>query len=157
MTKYRVIEIVCVILTVFFIFSSVKKEELTSFTASEIAESVIGEMNNNTLVSRENEFIRDNLGVDIGLFSSVSYYSSDDVMDVSELFIGVLTAEEDAVYESLRGYAQDRYNLFNGYAQKEAALLDSYILETVSGVVIFCVSENEDAVFDAFNNKLKGE
>lgn len=157
MTKYRVIEIVCVILTVIFIFSSVSKEELTSFTADEISEAVITEMNNDALIKRENEFIRDTFGIEPDLFSSVSYYSSDDVMDVSELLIGVLTAEEEAVYDSLRGYAQDRYNLFNGYAQKEAALLDSYILETVSGVVIFCVSENEDAVFDAFTNKLKGE
>lgn len=157
MTKYRVIEIVCVILTVIFIFSSVSKEERTSFTADEISEAVITEMNNDALIKRENEFIRDTFGIEPDLFSSVSYYSSDDVMDVSELLIGVLTAEEEAVYDSLRGYAQDRYNLFNGYAQKEAALLDSYILETVSGVVIFCVSENEDAVFDAFTNKLKGE
>lgn len=157
MNKYRIVEFVCVILSLVFVFSSVKTETQTTKTAEELTEILISEMNSDSLLLREREFIRDRFGIDLSLFSSVIYYSSDDVMEVSELFIGVLNGEESSVSDAFSKYVTDRFNLFNGYAPEQTVLLDDYILDISSGVLIFCVSENADAVLSAFNRSVKGE
>ncbi|MBE6715360.1 MAG: DUF4358 domain-containing protein [Ruminococcaceae bacterium] len=155
MNKYRITEIICVVLVLLFIVNSVKGETLTEKSAEELSSSVISLMDDASLLQRSKSFIKEQFNIDISGFSSVSYYSSDDVMNVNELFIGVLSEDYDAnISEVFSGYAKDRYNLYNGYANEQAAHLDNYVLSSQNGAVIFCVGKNADAVLNEFINNL---
>lgn len=155
MKKYFFIEAVCVILTICFIISTMKTDTVTLKTAKELTDELIALFQDDTLIERDSAFIRESFGIESLEFSSVSYYSSDDIMNVNEIFIGITSKENsDAVLDAISGYAEDKFRLFDGYAPEQAALLDSYVLEYVAGAVIFCVCEDSAQVFEAFSQAL---
>ncbi len=154
MKKYLFAEIICIIITLVFIISSVSNSFVTDKTADEISVNLIELMGEDVKI-RNNAFATEKFDLDLSVFDSYIYASSDDVMNVNELFIGVFSDGADSdVKDVFCSYAEDRYNLFNGYAPEQAALLDDYILEEKSGAIIFCVSENADAVLGLFSDSL---
>lgn len=155
MNKYRITEVLCVLLTLSFIFFSVNSQKKTDKSADELSISVINIMNDNSVIERNNNYIKENLINDISVFSSVSYYSSDDVMNVNELFIGVLNEKNNNdVFSVFEEYVNDKYNLFNGYAPEQASYLSSYILKNDAGTIFFCVGENAQDIYNEFKNNL---
>lgn len=154
MKKYLFAEIICIVLTLIFIVSSVSDSFVTDKTADELSVNLIELMGEDVKI-RNNAFTTEKFDIDLSLFESFVYVSSDDVMNVSELFVGVYSdGTHSEVKDVFVSYAEDRYNLFNGYAPEQAAMLNDYILEEKSGAVIFCVSENADAVFSLFSDNL---
>ena len=154
MKKYLFAEIICIVLTLIFIVSSVSDSFVTDKTADELSVNLIELMGEDVKI-RNNAFTTEKFDIDLSVFESCVYVSSDDVMNVSELFVGVYSdGTHSEVKDVFVSYAEDRYNLFNGYAPEQAAMLNDYILEEKSGAVIFCVSENADAVFSLFSDNL---
>ena len=154
MKKYLFAEIICIVLTLIFIVSSVSDSFVTDKTADELSVNLIELMGEDVKI-RNNAFTTEKFDIDLSVFESFVYVSSDDVMNVSELFVGVYSdGTHSEVKDVFVSYAEDRYNLFNGYAPEQAAMLNDYILEEKSGAVIFCVSENADAVFSLFSDNL---
>lgn len=154
MKKYLFAEIVCIIAALVFIFFSVSDSFVTDKTADELSDNLI-ELIGEDIKIRNTVFTAEKFDMDLSVFESFIYASSDDVMNVNELFIGVYSdGNHSDVRDVFVTYAEDRYNLFNGYAPHQAAILNNYILEEKSGVVIFCVSENADAVFSMFSDNL---
>lgn len=151
MKKYIFVEAICIVLTLLFVVSSVSKEKITTKTADEITGEIISLFCDDTLENRDSLFIKESFGIDTDIFSSVSYYSSDDVMNVSEIFVGVLKDNnQDSMEELFIDYQTDKYNLFNGYAPEQAAWLSSFVYDEASGAVIFIVAENADEIYSAF-------
>ena len=156
MKKYIIIEAICIALTLLFVISSVGFDRITTKSAEDIANENIGLLSDKTSEKRDVLFIREKLDIDTELFSSVSYYSSDDIMNVNEIFVGVLKEKNsDAVKEAFEKYQSDKYKLFNGYAAEQAAILNSYVYDEVSGAVIFIVAENADEIHSVFLNALE--
>lgn len=148
MKKFFVAEILCVVAALAFIFVTVKDCFVTDKDAAQLADAV-ALMLDEGLTERNSIYTSEHLGVDVSSFTSFRYYSSDDVMNVCELFIGVLNDYGDtSVQDTITSYSEERYNLFNGYAPKEAELLENCIIDIKSGVVIFCVSNNADAIYN---------
>ncbi len=152
MKKYYFLEILCIVLTICFIVFSVSgSSEKTDKTADEICENLVQLMSTEDVVDRNSNFTSDKYGIDISQFSSSQCYSSDDVMNVNEIFIGVFADEiSEDVLSSFEKYAEDRFNLYNGYAQQQSALIDNYILKTESGAVFFCIDENAENIYSEF-------
>ena len=151
MKKYISIEIICVILTVLFVLSSISTNKNTLKTAEEITGDLVYLLDDDSFIERDLSFVKEAFEIDLSDFSSVSYYSSDDIMDVTELFVGVLKSEfSDNTKNSFTSYIDDKYNLFNGYAPEQAAYIDAYILDESSGAVVFCVAKDADTVYEAF-------
>ncbi len=151
MYRYRFVEIICVLLALWFIVLSVSGKKELNMTASEIMEIVCKDEISG-LVSRDREFIRENLGFDPDVFSSFSYYSSDDVMNVNEVFIAVLdiNGSGTAAVEAMEAYRLGRLNLFNGYAPEQAALIENRKHLFEGNVIIYIISENADEILSAF-------
>jgi len=156
MKKYIFVEIVCLILTAVFIVSSIDGDRKTLKTAKEITDDIVHLLEDDSLIEREKPLIKDTFDMDLSDFSSVSYYSSDDIMDVTEIFVGVLKSDfKEETKNAFITYVENEYNLFNGYAPDQAAYIDAYILNESSGAVCFCVAENRDAIYEAFLNAVE--
>lgn len=155
MTKYRITEILCVVLAVVFIAFSVDTEKNTEKTAEQLVQPLIKLMEDNTLLSRDSAFIRERLKLDTEAFSSFSYYSSDDVMNVNELLIIVFeNSVPEGISDGLSDYALDRYNLYNGYAPEAAQYLKDRVISVEGNAVIFCVGKNSSEILSAFSSGL---
>ena len=104
------------------------------------------------VILRENEEIRKVFGFDLSEFESVVYYSCEDIMDVTELFVAVFN--EDVSHEKIMSvfedYKMNRYNLFNGYAQLQASLYESAVVYSLNGAFLFCVGENAQIIKNDF-------
>lgn len=151
MKKYIIVEATCIVLTMLFVISSVRTESLTHKTAKEITDDMNLLSFDETLQERDGNFIKETFKFDLSDFSSYSYYSSDDIMNVTEVFVGVLSGNgSDAIKQLIEDYQSDKYNLFNGYAPEQAAWLDAFVYDELSGAVVFIVAENADAVYSAF-------
>lgn len=151
MSKYRITELLCVVFAILFIVNSIKGEKPTSKTAEELVGELIASVDDEALIKRENEFIREKFSFDLSVFSSISYYSSDDIMNVNEIFVGVFEDEADASVKTvIEEYANDKFTLFNGYAPEASSLLENAKIEIKSNTVFFCVSENADEIYSAF-------
>lgn len=152
MNKYRIVELLCVVFAVIFIVNSVSGEKTTSMTASEITESILSD-EFSSYIERDREYVREKYGFDPEIFTSFSCYSSDDIMNVNEFFVGVAEDKVDAsVSETIEAYRSEKHTLFDDYAPEEAALLDAARLEIKGNVIIFCVSENADEIYSAFTS-----
>lgn len=143
MTKYRIAEIVCVCLAVVFIVVSFPKEIKTDKTASDISSEILPMMKDETLIERDSSFVREKFGIDSSSYSSFTYYSSDDVMNVNELFIAVFSEKVPVSFaDGFKSYSEDRFNLYNGYVPEQARFLENCAILTEGNVFLFCVGEN---------------
>ena len=68
MTKFRIVEILCVVFCVIFVISSVSSEHLTEKSSEEIISVLLPEMNDSELVSRKSAFVREKLNIDPSVF-----------------------------------------------------------------------------------------
>lgn len=152
MKKYLFAEILCILLTVCFIVYSVSSTSVvTDKSAIELGEILLDKMSTEDLSEKNINFINEKYDIDASVFSSVFCYASDDVMNVNEIFIGVFAeTEDDSVLDKFNSYKDGRFNLYNGYAQEQSALIDSCVLEISSGVLIFCVDDNSNGIFSEF-------
>ena len=150
MNKYRFVEILCVIFAVLFIAGSLRGDATLDMTAYEITENICSQLCTE-LSAGDRDSVRERLGFDPDSFSSFSYYSSDDIMNVREIFIGVSPENTDStVSEAIRKYLDEKHKLFEGYAPEEAALLKNARIEEKGNVIIFIVAENADEIYSAF-------
>lgn len=152
MKKYIIAEITCVILTFSFIIYTVTTTTgTTEKTAVEICQNLVADMSTDDLTERNVNFINEKYNVSSSVFSSVMCLSSDDVMNVKEIFVGVFNEEADSeTICAFESYAEDRFNLYNGYAPEQSALIDNYILEVSSGALFFCIDDNAQAIYSEF-------
>lgn len=152
MKRYRIIEILCLVIAIAFIAFTVISNGETNKTATEFTEILLPYFQDNTLVCRGIGNLRKAFGFDSDMFDSFSYYTSDDVMDVNEVLILILkdNSSSNKVCESIKEYVTERYNIFNGYAPDQALLLNQYILKSKGNAVIFIVNKNANEILDTF-------
>lgn len=152
MKKYLITEILCVLLCIVYIIYSVGDTSVkTNKTADELSSALLEMMSTDDLNERSINFISEQYNIDASVFSSVSCFTSDDVMNVSEIFIGVFAdSSDDTVCSAMNEYSQSRYSLYNGYAAEQAALLDNSIIVVKAGVLFFCVDENAEKIYSEF-------
>ncbi len=153
MHKYRFIELLCIGFTVVFVFCSMSGSTKTiDMTAAEISEKICDE-ECSTLISRDRSYVKEKLGIDTQDFVDFVYCSSDDIMDVREIFIAVSENEiSKTVFKAIEDYRTEKFNLYNGYAPDAALLLKNAVFECRDNILIFAVSDNADAVYSAFNS-----
>lgn len=156
MKRFRVIEILCIVFVAMFIFFSVSSVQGTDRNAKDISAELLPIMKGAGLRERQDELLRKNFSFNMEGIESFAYYTSDDVMNVNELLVLVVTDTQmiDAVTLSVKTYVTDRYELYKDYAPKEGALLENYCLKVQGNAVLFCVHEKCDVVSDEFLESL---
>ena len=154
MHKYRFVELLCIILAVLFIISSEISVKNVDMSADDIC-FAIEFTSDESLEKRNNLYIKDKLSLDFSENVDFVYYSSDDVMNVNEILIAVVADDStEEIKAALENYLSEKFNLFNGYAPEQAALLDSARIEIISNLVFFCVSADADKYFSAVQQLL---
>ena len=153
MHKYRFTELLCVALVIVFIFFSMADRKNTiDMTAAEIADSICAELCSE-LSARDRAYVREKLEFDPEIFDSFVSFSSDDIMDVREIFIGVAVNKVDStVIKACEAYQSEKFNLYNGYAPREAAMLENAVIRNEDNIFIFIVCEDSASVASAFDS-----
>lgn len=157
MNKHRVLEIICVIFLVAFIFLISDKGSYSDKTPEEVAEAVSTEINIDELSSFKKNKVKEDFGIDFQDIDSFVYYASDSIMNVDELLIIKLKEgiKADAVTEKIEKRVTDKQVLFEGYAPEQSALLKSYVLKHRNGFVFYAVGEGATDALIAFNEIIR--
>ena len=143
MNKHRVIEIICVVFLICFIFFISREDTLSDMTVQEVAEAVSVEINIDDLTSFKKNKIKKEFGIEFDGIDSYIYYASDSVMNVEELMIIKLKegAKADSITEKIEARVKDKQVLFEGYAPEQSALLKNYVMSVSHGFIFYAVGE----------------
>lgn len=156
MKKYRIAEIICIVILVVFIGVLSADETASDKTVKEVAGAVIAEVDIKGLTKQSEMQIKKELSLTADSYDGIYYVKSDEVMDVRELLIIKLKdnqSSEEAI-QKIEKRIKDKQTLFEGYAPEQSAMLQNYVLKQKAGFIFYCVlNENETAV-SVFNKTL---
>ena len=143
MNKHRVIEIICVVFLVCFIFAISADDNYSDKTVDEVVNAVSPEVNMDALTSFKKNKVKQEFGIDFVGVDSFAYYASDSIMTVDELLIIKLEegVKADEIMEKIESRVKDKQILFEGYAPEQSALLKNYILIYQKGFIFYAVCD----------------
>ena len=155
--KYRIIEIVLVVLLIaFIVLLFISRSGGTKKRIKEISTPVIKAMDVSEMTRKTAADATKTFGFDTEKEEGILYYNNDNIMNCSELLIVKLKNPDDA--DEFTALIEDRVenqkNLFKNYAPDQYSLLKSSIIETSGNVVFYCTSPKADEVYAAFKKAL---
>lgn len=156
MKALRCKEILCVILTVAFLFGVMRRPPLSGTSAAEMAAALLEVTDVSALHECKNAEFKREFQLNPNDYDGVVYYSSDSIMEVRELLVVRLVSDGQAepLMECIRSRAEEKIALFDGYAPEQEALLDAYVLENNRGLVVFAVCDEPETVLQTFKDNL---
>ncbi len=156
MKKYRIAEIICIVLLVVFIGFLSKEETTSDKTAKEVAKAVFSAVDTSGLKKQSELQIKKELSLSVDSFDGMYFIKSDDIMDVREIIIIKLKdgASSDEAIQKIKKRLEDKQTLFEGYAPEQSAMLQNYVLKQKAGFVFYAVLTDKEAALSAFNKIL---
>lgn len=90
-------------------------------------------------------------------FNSFLLYTPANTMDVNELLILELTDTSNVnnLKDIIENRIDSQIELFGSYGPAQCAMLEDYVLKTKGKYIFYCVSDNNDKIYDLFKQKLK--
>lgn len=152
----RLGELICVVL-LGVIIAYVCVQDSVSQTPFETVESaVVAAADTEGLKARDALEIKKKLSLEGDAYTDFVCLSSDSVMDVRELMLFKATDANAvrALSERLEQYADEKTEIFEGYAPEESSMLSAHLLIGKKGYVLFYIGESKEAVASAFNGSL---
>lgn len=151
--KYRIAELLCVAAAVVFIVFSLAINAETTKTAEEISVGITQKVDYSSLKKRDTKFFRKTFDISADEFDGIVYYSSDNVMDVSEILVIKLSGSSDSenTMKMLEKYVDSRYKIFAAYAPEQGEMLKNRILKKSGNVIFMYIGKDSEAAMDAFN------
>lgn len=155
--KYRIIELILVVLLIGFIVylfiagSGGTKKRVKEIAAPVLKVSDISAWTKKTAAEASKVF-----GFETEKEEGILYYANDNIMDVSELLIVKLKDENDApaFKAAIEQRVTNQENLFKNYAPDQYSLLKECIIEVSGNTVFYCTSKDADAFYEAFKKAL---
>lgn len=156
MKKYRIAEIICIVLLVVFIGFLSKEETTSDKTAKEVAKAVFSAVDTSGLKKQSELQIKKELSLSVDSFDGMYFIKSDDIMDVREIIIIKLKdgASSDEAIQKIKKRLEEKQTLFEGYAPEQSAMLQNYVLKQKAGFVFYAVLTDKEAALSAFNKIL---
>ena len=148
MNKHRVIEIICVVFLICFIFIISGDGKYSDKTVEEVVNAVSAEVDMEVMTSYEKNKVKQEFGIDFAGIDSFAYYASDSIMTVDELLIIKLQegVNPEGIMEKIESRVKDKQVLFEGYAPEQSALLKKYDLTYKNGFIFYAVgADSTDA------------
>ena len=154
--KYKIAELLCVAAVIVFIVFSLSLNSATDKSAEEIGSEIAEQIDLSGLVERDGLFFKKTFGSSADEFDSIMYYSSDDVMNVSEMLVIKLAdaSPSTEISEQIEEYVDSRYDTFAAYAPEQGEMLKNHVLKKKGNVIFMYIGSNEQAALDAFNSSL---
>lgn len=156
MKKYRIAEIICIVILLLFIGVLSADETASDKTVKEVAGAVISAVDTKGLAKQSEMQIKKELSLSAKSYDGIYFIKSDDVMDVRELIIIKLKEDQsaDEATEKIEKRIKEKQTLFEGYAPEQSAMLQNYILKQKAGFIFYCVLDDNEAAVSAFNKIL---
>lgn len=156
MKKYRIAEIICIVILVVFIGFLSKEETTSDKTAKEVAKAVFSAVDTSGLKKQSELQIKKELSLSVDSFDGMYFIKSDDIMDVREIIIIKLKdgTSSDEATQKIKKRLEDKQTLFEGYAPEQSAMLQNYVLKQKAGFVFYAVLTDKEAALSAFNKIL---
>lgn len=157
MNKHRVIEIICVVFLVCFIFIISADDKYSDKTIKEVVEAVSAEVNMEVMTSHKKNKVKQEFGIDFAGVNSFAYYASESIMTVDELLVIKLEegVKADGIINKIESRVKDKQVLFEGYAPEQSALLKNYALKFKNGFIFYVVGEKSADALGAFLKVVK--
>ncbi|MBQ5399302.1 MAG: DUF4358 domain-containing protein [Ruminococcus sp.] len=155
--KYLIAEILCVLALAAFITGLwISRSGGTDKDIQTISAPVIQSLEKSGMTQKSNSDAIKTFGIELDKTEGVTYYSNDNVMDVSELLIIKLKDKSDgeAFRDKIEKHIEEQKKLYKSYAPKQYALLDNSIVEASANTVFYCAAENAAALNEAFKKAL---
>lgn len=152
--KYKIAELLCVVAVIVFIAFSLSLNSTTDKSAEEIGSEIAAQIDLSGLVERDGLFFKKTFGSSADEFDSIMYYSSDDVMNVSEMLVIKLddASPSAEISEQIEEYVDSRYDTFAAYAPEQGEQLKNHVLKKKGNVIFMYIGNDEQAALDAFNS-----
>ncbi len=156
MKKYRIAEIICIVILVIFIGILSADETASDKSVKEVAGAVIAEIDIKGLTKQSDMQIKKELSLSAKEYEGIYFIKSDEIMDVREIIIIKLKDNQssDEAKEKIEKRIKEKQTLFEGYAPEQSAMLQNYVLKQKAGFIFYCVLKENETAVAAFNKTL---
>ena len=156
MRKYRIMEIICIVILVVFIGVLSKEETVSDKTLKEVSAAVTATIDTKGLKKQKEMHIKKELSLTAESFDGIYYIKSEDIMDVREILIIKLKENQtsDEAIEKIEKRLKNKQTLFEGYAPEQSAMLKDYCLKQKAGFIFYAVHNDKETALSAFNKIL---
>ena len=156
MRKYRIMEIICIVILVVFIGVLSKEETVSDKTLKEVSAAVTATIDTKGLKKQKEMQIKKELSLTAESFDGIYYIKSEDIMDVREILIIRLKENQtsDEAIEKIEKRLKNKQTLFEGYAPEQSAMLKDYCLKQKAGFIFYAVHNDNETALSAFNKIL---
>ena len=156
MRKYRIMEIICIVILVVFIGVLSKEETVSDKTLKEVSAAVTATIDTKGLKKQKEMQIKKELSLTTESFDGIYYIKSEDIMDVREILIIKLKENQtsDEAIEKIEKRLKNKQTLFEGYAPQQSAMLKDYCLKQKAGFIFYAVHNDKETALSAFNKIL---
>lgn len=156
MKKYRIAEIICIVILVVFIGVLSREETASDKTVSEVAKAVSSAVDTKGLKKQSELQIKKELSLSSDSYDGFYFIRSDEIMDVREIIIIKLKDNQssDEAIKKITKRVEEKKTLFEGYAPEQSAMLQSYVLKQKAGFIFYAVTDENETALSAFNKIL---
>lgn len=156
MRKYRIAEIICIVILVVFIGILSKEETASDKTVGEVAKAVSSAVDIKGLKKMSELQIKKELSLSADSYDGIYFIKSDEIMDVREIIIIKLKEGQssDEAVEKIKKRVEEKQTLFEGYAPEQSAMLQNYSLKQKAGFIFYAVTSENETALSAFNKIL---
>jgi hypothetical protein len=143
-------------LTSFIVFLFIINSGGTDKNVSELAGPVLEIMDLTDVTEKSPAEAAKVFGYDRSNEDGAVYYSSDNVMNVSELLIVKLKDSSYAsdIREAVEKRVEEQKNLYRNYAPEQYSLLEKCIIRVSGNTVFYCTAENADEIYESFKKAM---
>jgi len=139
---------------VIIIAASGKKESKSSFAA--VSEAVTRLATSEYMEESPARYMKKIYGLNPEDYENILIYIPTTNMSAQELLLVKLRSadQSDAVVEAIENRMESQYNIFEGYAPEQVAILDNAVVDPQGNYILYISGDNAEKIDEAFRSSL---
>ena len=145
-----------VLVFVVYIIFLVSRQGGNDVTVKTISENILKVAKTEGMTKGTTQDLKKYYGLNSNDFDGVMLYIPDDVMSVNEILVVKLKdrSQAEEVEKAVENRRKTQKNNFEGYGVQQTKLINSSVMVSRGYYVLFTISEDADAIYEAFKKSI---
>ena len=145
-----------VLVFVVYIIFLVSRQGGNDVTVKTISENILKVAKTEGMTKGTTQDLKKYYGLNSNDFDGVMLYIPDDVMSVNEILVVKLKdrSQAEEVEKAVETRRKTQKNSFEGYGVQQTKLINSSVMVSRGYYVLFTISEDADAIYEAFKKSI---
>ena len=142
------------LIVVVVIFAAGRRESRAPFET--VSQAVAAQIGSGRMEKAESRYLKKIYGLNAGDYEDVMIYVPANSMSAREMLLIKLSssAQEEEVLQAIQERIDSQYNIFEGYAPEQVAVLEQAIVDSRGSYILYISGEDAAKADEVFRNSL---